>query len=220
MNIDPLRDELDEVSQALHIAGALPAKGGAPYALFGSAVMLLHGLRDEIADVDVFVAPVVYAALLRSGWEAQKPDPYDPSFLEREVNGYQVHAFYAWTDKDPEVNADQCRRTAELAHGWWCTPLDLIRLHKVMARKHGNSPRHRKHAADVIVIDRYQQTLTAADRAELELLRDVAGRLITFDGGAELMSWEAAHRRHRSEPYIGCPFCRDHFVLREEAQAA
>lgn len=59
---------------------------------------------------------------------------------------------------------------------------------------------------------RSEPRLSATDRAELEMLRDVAKRLIGFDGGAEVMSWEAAHRRHRLEPYIGCPFCRDKFA--------
>lgn len=45
---------------------------------------------------------------------------------------------------------------------------------------------------------------------------DVRQRLRIFDGGPELMSWENAHRLHRDEPYIGCPFCQDQFVLKSD----
>lgn len=54
--------------------------------------------------------------------------------------------------------------------------------------------------------------LSVDERAELAMLRDVAGRLLNFDGGAELLPWVHAHRHHQDEPYIGCPFCRDEFV--------
>jgi hypothetical protein len=56
------------------------------------------------------------------------------------------------------------------------------------------------------------------ERAELEVLRDAFKRLINFDGGAELMPWVAAHRMHKTEPYIGCPFCRDEFVTVAEVE--
>lgn len=222
MNIDALRDELDAVRDDLGPAQCGP---GAHYALFGSTVLLLWGLRDRVGDVDVFVAPPVWTALAhRPGWERRTPDPHDPPYLERELDGYRVHAFYAWTDKDPEVDADQCRRAAELVHGWWCTPLQIIRLHKAMALpKNIGSACHEKHRADVIAIDAHfarQDGLTLDERAELELLRDVAQRLIVFDGGAEVMPWVDRHRHHGDAPYIGCPFCRDRFVLREASDAA
>lgn len=56
------------------------------------------------------------------------------------------------------------------------------------------------------------KALNRTQRAELQALRDNQQRLICFDGGAELMPWEAAHRHHRGEPYIGCLFCREEFV--------
>lgn len=51
------------------------------------------------------------------------------------------------------------------------------------------------------------------ERAELQLLRDQAKRLLNFDGGPEVAPWWAIHRLHETEPYIGCPFCRDQFGL-------
>jgi hypothetical protein len=58
--------------------------------------------------------------------------------------------------------------------------------------------------------------LTSNERAELELLRDTVKQLIVFDGGAELLSHQQMHRHHKSEPYIGCVFCRDKFMLVSE----
>jgi hypothetical protein len=49
-------------------------------------------------------------------------------------------------------------------------------------------------------------------RARLRIAEDTLQRLIVFDGGGELMSWQSAHRKHKTEPYIGCPFCHDQFV--------
>ena len=59
------------------------------------------------------------------------------------------------------------------------------------------------------------EPLRRDERAELELLRDNQRRLIGFDGGAELMSWLDVHKLHGKDPYIGCPFCRERFGLRE-----
>lgn len=56
-------------------------------------------------------------------------------------------------------------------------------------------------------------------RAENRLMHDKLERLIVFDGGAELQPWVNAHKLHRDEPYIGCPFCHDQFVLRSAAEA-
>lgn len=147
--MDLLRAELDEVA---HLAGQ---DAGAPYALFGSIVMLFSGsLGRPLGDVDVFVAPQVWEQLAaRIAWELHLPDPADPPFLSRRIDGLNVHAFYRWTDKDPEVNALECRLRAELVHGWWCTPLELVRRHKALCGKHDGSARHVKHARDVAVID-------------------------------------------------------------------
>lgn len=60
--------------------------------------------------------------------------------------------------------------------------------------------------------------MTPEERAELELLRDLKARVIGFGGDDyTLMPWVAAHRLHAEEPYIGCPFCREKFVLAEAA---
>lgn len=52
----------------------------------------------------------------------------------------------------------------------------------------------------------------AAKRLDEEAKR----RLIMFDGGPELLSHAQMHRHHTDEPYIGCVFCQEKFVLAEE----
>jgi hypothetical protein len=56
--------------------------------------------------------------------------------------------------------------------------------------------------------------LEEAERAELEVLRDLKARVIGFGGDDYTIApWIDIHRHHADEPYIGCPFCRDRFVL-------
>ncbi len=71
-------------------------------------------------------------------------------------------------------------------------------------------------AAKIVTVVEHMLGLATRQRAELELLRDREKRLLIFDGGPELMSWAQAHRIHEraSEPYIGCPFCRERFELK------
>lgn len=152
MNLDPLRDELDAAAAAAGLSGAA---GLRPWVLFGSTVLLLYGLRDRVGDVDVFVDPAITRVLrARPGWTVHTPDPADPSFLERTVDGETVHVFDDWTSRDPEVCALQCRAAAVLVHGWWCTPLQIIRMHKAMSvAKHGDELGQAKHLPDIAAID-------------------------------------------------------------------
>lgn len=150
--------QFDVLRAELNDAAALTGQrqpGG--WALFGSAVLLMEGLRERSGDVDVFVAPALWEHLAgRVAWRLRLPDPVDPPYLERLVVGVRVHAFYSWTARDPHVNADQCLAAATLVQGWWCTPLELVRGHKAMcAGKHPGDPRHAKHVADVAAIDVY-----------------------------------------------------------------
>jgi hypothetical protein len=156
---DTVRDELDQAAEDLGLrAGgvrAAAAGGAEPWVLFGSAVLLLWGLRDTIGDVDVFAHRGLWDELEYRGWQRHTPDENDPPFLAKTIAGLDVHAFYDWTRKDPEVDARQCLRAAEAVHGWPCTPLQIIRMHKAMSLpKHVGSERHLKHARDVAAIDR------------------------------------------------------------------
>lgn len=155
--LDPLRAELMEA--AAFVAGS---DGRAPWALFGSTVMMLHGIRERIGDVDVFVAPAIWEHLAgRLAWRVRLPHPTDPAILERRVGGFRVHAFYTWTPRDPWVDAAAARERAELVDGWWCAPLDEIRKHKAGAWADRPDTTHAKHAADVKAIDAYLEAARA-----------------------------------------------------------
>lgn len=159
MNLDPLRDELDAIAERDGRFGS-----AAPWVLFGSTVLLLWGLRDEVGDVDVFADEALWARLARSdSWEIKVGRLEDPSYLERHVDGIPVHVFYAWTRRQPEVDAAQCCRAAQDVHGWPCTPLGLIRMHKAMAiERWPNDPRVEKDLADIKAIDELQERRRAA----------------------------------------------------------
>jgi predicted nucleic acid-binding Zn-ribbon protein len=59
------------------------------------------------------------------------------------------------------------------------------------------------------------------ERAELEMLRDLKARLISFGGDDfTLAPWVDVHKRHKDEPYIGCPFCHPGFVERTKLERA
>jgi hypothetical protein len=127
----------------------------APWAWFGSIVLLMHGIEigREPSDLDVFVDPWVWRMLVNAhGWEVSLPDPADPPFARRSVWGVDVSAFYRWTMQDPEVNADHCRITAERLYGHYVTPLEVVRTHKLMSGKHEGA-RWEKHRTDVAAID-------------------------------------------------------------------
>lgn len=105
---------------------------GHRYVVFGSAVLYLHGLRDRIGDVDVFVAPESYMHLKwLQGWEEHEPVVGDPRFLEGDVGaGVPVHAFHSWCPSDWGVCRDACFREAEMVQGLPCVPLWLCASHK------------------------------------------------------------------------------------------
>jgi hypothetical protein len=152
----PLRNELNEGADRFVNQGP-DGFPGAEWALFGSLVLVLHGLRESISDVDVFVEPELWLGLSGSlNWRVRLPHIADPPFLERNVGGFRAHAFYQWTPRDPWVDADKARGHAETIDGWKCTPLELIREHKTGAWDNNpGSGAHEKHARDVRAIDEY-----------------------------------------------------------------
>jgi hypothetical protein len=149
--LDQLRAELDGAARAAGYSDSTIA----PWALFGSTVLALWGLRNDVGDIDVFVDGSIWRHLDDTGrWTFRCPNPSDPGYLERELKGRPVHAFYAWTSRQPEVDAVQCRRTAQVVNGIPCTPLAIVRMHKAMAiEKWPRDPRVRKDRADVAAID-------------------------------------------------------------------
>lgn len=124
LDLDPLRRELYS-----HEAGP------GDYVLFGSAVMYLHGLREQIGDIDLFVRRQVYGRMRQwPEWVEHCPREGDPPFLEADLGvGVPVHAFHSWQRRDPMVDVGACFRNAETVQGLSCVPLWLVRVHKVQA---------------------------------------------------------------------------------------
>jgi hypothetical protein len=102
------------------------------YVVFGSTVMYLHGLREQIGDVDMFVSPWLYDVLYyAAGWQEFEPVVGHPPYLEGDFGiGVPVHAFAAWDPTDWGVCRDACFRHAELVEGLVCAPLWVVRAHK------------------------------------------------------------------------------------------
>jgi hypothetical protein len=157
-----IEQTLERLRQELDLANA----GRGEYVLFGSAVLYLHGLRDEVGDVDVFVSRGVWADWFQfdgDGWHVRTPRADDPALLELRVEGgVKIHAFYDWTIRDSDwIRMWDCFEQAETvptAHlgTWQCAPLSLIRAHKVGAWKaNPGSAIHEKHLKDVDAIDDY-----------------------------------------------------------------
>lgn len=103
-------------------------------ALFGSAVLALHGLRDEIGDVDLAVAPAAFKLLHRAGWEPTFGEhPSHPMFLAWRTERHVVHAFSSWRSDQPEIDPALVLERAECLHGWPAAPLALVAHHKATA---------------------------------------------------------------------------------------
>lgn len=154
-----VKAELDDLS-AMRPSGAHWGHD-APWAWFGSTVLLMHeiDIGRKPSDLDVFVDPWVWQTLVNAhGWVVSLPDPADPPFARRSIYGVDVCAFYRWTGEDPEVNADHCRIAAECLHGHYVTPLEIVRTHKLMSGKH-EGERWEKHRTDVAAIDAHLAAL-------------------------------------------------------------
>ena len=122
--------------------------------VFGSGVMLLHGLREEIGDVDLFVTEPAYLRLSKlDSWAQCTPHPADPPFLEWTGGRVPVHCFVDWAAREDFVSvADAWARSGYHA-GWRCMPLWMVREWKLEAhRRSPHDPRHAKHLADAAVI--------------------------------------------------------------------
>jgi hypothetical protein len=150
--------EFEGLRLALAAAGAEPGD----VVMFGSVVMLLHGLREEIGDIDLFVSRRLYDELKVRGWIEHRPRVGDPPFLEAHCGaGVPVHAFYAWTERDSWVCAAWCRYFAEeVEPGLPSIPLWLVRVHKagvetVLAGEgvEITGSRWEKHAHDLALLD-------------------------------------------------------------------
>lgn len=142
---------LSPLERELRAARIAPSE----YLLFGSAVLMLHGIRHVGGDVDLFVTPEAWLVLVNERhWRVHVPRPDDPPFAEAHVLDVPVHAFYAWDGRHEfgrDIVADAFA-TREDVQGWPCQALELLRDWK---RNLYAANVHAKHGRDVELIDSY-----------------------------------------------------------------
>jgi hypothetical protein len=101
------------------------------FVLFGSSTLYLHGLRDEIGDVDMFVTPFLFDTLLLRGWELQTPAVGDPPLLEYDPPWQPpAHAFSGWKKRGYPIYPQELIRDPEFVSGWPCQNLQLLCIWK------------------------------------------------------------------------------------------
>lgn len=138
-----LRAELDQILAGRPLEQHL--------VLVGSAVMLLHGLRDEVRDVNAFVSPYLYSRL-RTRWDEIAEDPGGPSMLEGNLPGLDVpvHVWmrwpFSWTTLMP---ASIFALSEPGPQGWPCVPLVTVRQWKAGCAGRG----HALDETDIAAID-------------------------------------------------------------------
>lgn len=116
--------------------------------VMGGAVLLLHGLREEIGDVDLFVRPATYRRLRLSGWDERRPNPHDDAFLVWHGGPVPVCAFIRSRLTTPQVDTQETWERSHVHQGWRCADLELIYEWKRHAASNGNA----KHERDAQVI--------------------------------------------------------------------
>lgn len=162
-SLAPMAVEVEEIMVAI---GLRPDS----FFLGGSAGLALRGIRPIGDDIDVGITTAywfyLYATSLRgqAPWRAFTPDQddprrrCDPPYLFTEVNGKQVHLFFAWRNRGKEETEFNdfnlvFREGIEEVRGWPCLKLDLLLRQKVDALR--SPPIRAKDLADVRLISAY-----------------------------------------------------------------
>lgn len=149
---------LAPVREELHAAGAWHGD----FVLFGSSVMMLHGLRESVGDIDVFVKPWLWGELVDRGWTWRTPRAGDPPFAVRAIpgTGVETHAFFAWDERHDHGDIVAAAFAGQKVYeGWPCQPLEQLREWK--SRLWYDLQVHPKHRTDVDLIDAYLSRATA-----------------------------------------------------------
>ncbi len=126
--------------------------------LMGSAVLLLHGLRDEVGDIDLFVTPTKWGELIDRGWRWETPQAGDPPIAAIDLDGLPtVNAFFDWDRRHGYAfsGAGIVREgfaEAEWFDGFWSQSLEQLRQWKVWLYAQRV---HEKHGRDADAIGRY-----------------------------------------------------------------
>lgn len=130
------------------------------YTIFGSAVMYLHGLRQKVGDVDLFVTPALYSALRERGWKEQWPKEGDPPLLECKFRHMPpAHAFYAWKGRGMPINVAEMLGSPRMVDGWPVQRLSQLREWKLSI---SFDPTRPNDFEDVIAIDSYLEKFPGA----------------------------------------------------------
>lgn len=111
------------------------------FCLFGSGVMFLHGLREEVGDLDIFVSHALYAVLQGRGWVEHRPRMFDPPFLESSVPGEPtMNVFAAWKSRGMLIDLDTLLYAPEVVRGWPCQSLQQLCMWKASIAHHSTRP--------------------------------------------------------------------------------
>lgn len=129
------------------------------WVVFGSTVMWLHGLRDEVGDVDIWVTPLLWGRLIARGWQWKTPRAGDPPLAEKVIEGVPVHAFFDWEDRHslgPRIDLLMFNCAERIPAGdrspqVFASSLTQVLRWKKIAYGHG----YKKHDRDIQVIEKH-----------------------------------------------------------------
>lgn len=114
------------------------------WALSGSGVMVLAGLRDHkpMGDVDIFVATRLWFDLLTRArvdqpdgrrWQVFTTDPDDPKrrcdppYLYRDLHGIEVNLFFDWRKRGVgDIDSNFWLHNTQEIEGIPCIPLQML----------------------------------------------------------------------------------------------
>ena len=142
-----ISNALDWLADDMRDAGV----GNDAWLLTGSVVLWLHGIRESVGDIDVFVTPEAWDRLNAhvdvdgKGWEIVTPNPDHPPLLRKKIMGVTVDAWKEWAHPQ-DMTVEYAFATREIKAGYPVMSLDALREWKTKLT-------HPKHAADVKLID-------------------------------------------------------------------
>lgn len=145
-----IQNALDWLVDDLYDAGV----GGNDWLLTGSIVLWLHGLRQDVGDIDMFVTPKAWdrlnAHLDYNGrwWKIVVPNPEHPPLLRKKITwGMTVDAWKEWAHPQ-DMTVEHAFATREVFKGFSVMGLTTLRDWKMKL----SDP---KHPRDVKIINDY-----------------------------------------------------------------
>ena len=125
----------------------------------GSGAMYLHGLREEIGDIDLFVTPGKWGELVEKGWDWETPKAGDPPIAATDIDGIDVrlNAFFDWDKRHGYSQFEGGIVQAAFTHreffkGVYCQPMwQLLKWKEWLA----DNNVHAKHGVDSAAIREY-----------------------------------------------------------------